>query len=144
MIKKLLFVVGFAFLVSGCSLQPATPSATPTPASPTQSEVQLQTPQSGQVVTSPLQITGSAPGTWFFEAQILGKLLDENGAVIAQTPLMAEGEWMTTEMVPFSGEISFSKPAIGNSVTLVIENDNPSGLPEHSKSFSVPLQLSDE
>lgn len=46
--------------------------------------------------------------------------------------LKAEWEWMMSDLVPFTGELSFKKDA-HTKVTLIIRNDNPSGLPENQK-----------
>lgn len=37
-----------------------------------------------------------------------------------------------SDLVPFTGELSFKKDA-HTKVTLIIRNDNPSGLPENQK-----------
>lgn len=89
-------------------------------------------------ISSPLQIGGSARGNWYFEASFPVQVLDENGVVLGTGIAQAEGEWMTTEYVPFSGQIVFSKPK-GKTGTLVFRKDNPSGLPEHDDSLPIPI-----
>src|SRR3989338_3617253 len=56
----------------------------------------------GDRIGSPLTITGEARGTGFFEASFPVVLTDWDGRIIAQMPAQAQGEWMTTEYVPFS------------------------------------------
>ena len=67
-------------------------------------------PRSNDLVSSPLTVQGEARGNWYFEASFPVKLLDANGNVIAQTPAQAQGEWMTTDFVPFLAILEFAKP----------------------------------
>jgi len=103
--------------------------------------IHVTSPQSGNTIQSPLVITGEARGTWYFEAVFPVKLLDANGTVIAQGQAQAEGEWMTENFVPFKANLIFSSTSTGPA-TLVLENDNSSGLPENGKQISIPVQLS--
>lgn len=107
-----------------------------------QASVTLDLPTVGQAVSSPFTVRGRAPGNWFFEGQIIGKLINAEGEVITTAPLMAEGEWMTTEMVTFQGAMSYPSLTKPSNATLRIENDNPSGLEEMQKfaEFTIILQ----
>lgn len=93
------------------------------------------------VVTSPVTVTGEARGSWFFEANLPIFIKDATGKVIGQTGAMAQGEWMTTDYVPFGGTVTFTKPTTETG-TLMIANDNPSGLPENAKSIEIPIRFS--
>lgn len=93
-----------------------------------------------QKITSPLTIVGEARGNWFFEASFPVKLLDGNGQLIAQVPAQAIGEWMTSEFVPFKVVLTFAKPSTATG-TLILNNDNPSGLPENDKFISIPVRF---
>jgi len=95
--------------------------------------------QKGATVSSPLVVNGVAKGLWFFEASFPLKLEDDAGHVIAQSHAMALGEWMTTDYVGFSGTITFTKPIGVRYGYLVVEKDNPSGLPEHDDSRRIPV-----
>lgn len=90
------------------------------------------------VVKSPLTITGEARGNWYFEASFPARLLDANGKELAIKPAQAQGEWMTTEFVPFEVMLEFQPPST-NTGTLVLEKDNPSGLPEHANELRIPV-----
>lgn len=93
-----------------------------------------------QIVQSPLTVTGRARGNWYFEADFPVKLLDANGSILAQAPAQAQGNWMTTEYVPFSATLNFSKPS-GSTGTLVLEKNNPSGLPENADELRIPVKF---
>jgi len=97
-------------------------------------------PLQNQTVTSPLTITGQARGNWYFEASFPVKLLDANNKVLVQAPAQAQGEWMTTDYVPFSVTLTFAKPTTSTG-TLVLEKDNPSGLPEHANELRIPVKF---
>lgn len=102
--------------------------------------IRVTAPASGQIVNSPLAITGEARGTWFFEASFPVRLLDANGAVVATHYAQAQGEWMTTEFVPFSSRLEFAAPATDTGM-LVLAKDNPSGLPEHDAEIRIPVRF---
>lgn len=102
--------------------------------------IRISNPRPNQTVESPITITGEARGYWFFEALFPVKLLDGNGNTIASGIAQAEGEWMTEDFVPFKAELTFSQPTTSNG-TLVLEKDNPSGLPENADELKVPVRL---
>jgi len=90
--------------------------------------------------TSPLTLSGEARGTWFFEGSFPVRLLAEDGTELAAGFVTARGEWMTEAFVPFEGQLEFAvdgpRPAV-----LVLERDNPSGLPEHDAAARYRLTL---
>lgn len=103
--------------------------------------ITVDQPKSGQTVQSPLTITGQARGNWYFEASFPIKLVDQNGDMIAQGHAEAQSEWMTTDFVPFVATLDFDKVGDQNA-TLILSNDNPSGLPENDKQIKIPLYIS--
>jgi hypothetical protein len=102
-------------------------------------QIKVTNPQPNQVVESPLIIEGEARGTWFFEATFPVKLLDANGNVIAAHFAQAQDDWMTENFVPFKAQIEFEKPATDTGV-LILEKDNPSGLPENDAKIEIPVR----
>ena len=103
--------------------------------------IRVNTPRPNQIIQSPLLIAGEARGYWFFEASFPIKLLDGNGNLIAQTMAQARADWMTEDFVPFEAELVFSAPSTGKG-NLVLEKDNPSGLPEHADELRIPITFS--
>jgi hypothetical protein len=103
--------------------------------------IRVDNPRPNQEISSPLNIEGTARGSWYFEASFAARLLDANDNVIAVAPIQAEGEWMTTEFVPFSGTLGFKQPTTETG-TLVLEKANASGLPEHSDEIRIPVKFS--
>ncbi len=119
------------------------PSQNPYPTSPVIADrhdniIKLEEPLPHTLASSPLLIKGKARGQWYFEASFPVILKDANGKIIAQAPAQAQGEWMTTEFVPFTATLTFSKPATTTG-TLILQKDNPSGLPENDDSIEIPL-----
>jgi len=102
--------------------------------------IRVFSPLPGARVTSPLKVTGEARGNWYFEASFPVKLLDANGNLLAVKPAQAGGDWMTENFVPFSVVLDFQKPSTASG-TLVLEKDNPSGLPENDDSLRVPIRF---
>ncbi len=100
--------------------------------------VHVNAPLPGAKVGSPLTITGRARGNWYFEASFPVRLLDANGKELAVKAAQATGDWMTTEYVPFSVTLTFTKPTTPTG-TLILKKDNPSGLPQNEDSVSIPV-----
>ncbi len=106
----------------------------------TRKDIEVISPQVDQSINSPLTISGKARGTWFFEAQFSARLLDGTGKELGVAILTAQGEWMTEEFVPFTGQLIYNKPTSEKGV-LVFERSNPSGLPENDAEFRVPVKF---
>jgi putative hemolysin/spore germination protein GerM len=98
----------------------------------------LTKPAVGEKIKSPQVVEGTMPGNWYFEATARVVLLDANNKVIATAPATAQGEWMTTSSVRFKATLTFDAPATATG-TLILKNDNPSGLPENdlTEAYSV-------
>lgn len=107
---------------------------------PDEPAIIVETPQPNDVVASPLEIKGRARGTWYFEGDFPVKLLDENDKEIAVFFATAIGEWMTEEFVDFECVIEFENTT-STTGTLVLEKDNPSGLPEFEEELIIPIQF---
>ncbi len=103
--------------------------------------VRVDAPLSGAKVSSPLTVMGSARGNWYFEASFPVILQDASGAVIAQKPAQAQGEWMTTDFVPFTVTLTFPTQPAGSHGTLILKKDNPSGLPQNDDSRQIPVSF---
>lgn len=118
-----------------------TPAITPTiiayPASAADDIKDLNI-QPGGKMTSPFTLTGSASG-WYFEASFPVQLKDEQGKVIAEGPAQAQSDWMTSDFVPFKITLTFPAQQAGSKGTLILHNDNASGLPENDKSIEIPV-----
>lgn len=102
--------------------------------------IKVENIQSNQEIQSPFIIKGEAVGSWFFEATFPVKLLDENGNVVKQTYAQAQGEWMTENFVSFESVLTFSIPK-DQPGTLILQKDNPSGLPENDAEIRIPIIL---
>jgi Immunoglobulin-like domain of bacterial spore germination len=105
----------------------------------------LSTPVPLSVVGSPLLVSGKARGNWFFEASFPVTLTNWDGLIIAEGIATAEGDWMTTDFVPFSTLLEFTSPypVDGQDFmkrgSLILKKDNPSGLPEHDDALEIPI-----
>lgn len=105
--------------------------------------IKVSFPKPNEAVKSPLVVKGEARGNWYFEASFPVRLYDANNQEIPLTPgyIMTTEDWMTTEFVPFEAMLTFEKPTTGAG-TLVLEKDNPSGLPENDDKISIPVKFS--
>lgn len=87
-----------------------------------------------------IHIEGRARGPWYFEASFPIEVKDNNGARLALAPMMTSAEWMTTEFVPFSGDITLSR-AYSGVTTIVLQKDNPSGDAVRDASLTYTVDL---
>ena len=106
--------------------------------------IRLDSPRPNQIIKSPLTVTGQARGNWFFEASFPVVLVNWDGLIIAQGIAQAKSEWMTTDFVPFEATLIFDvdKNTYSNRGSLILQKDNPSGLPEHDDALEIPVLLS--
>jgi murein DD-endopeptidase MepM/ murein hydrolase activator NlpD len=109
-------------------------------ASPENKNVRVITLLPESVVASPLMVSGEARGMWYFEASFPVTVRDANDQVLGTGVAQAQGEWMTTEFVPFQTTVSFT-PSSTPTGFVVFQKDNPSGLPEHADEVRVPVRF---
>jgi len=100
--------------------------------------IRVNNPRPNQIIESPLLINGQARGFWFFEADFPIKLFDDNSFLLGITSARALDEWMTENFVSFSATLSFTVPSTPTG-RLILEKDNPSGLPEHADELVIPV-----
>jgi hypothetical protein len=103
------------------------------------SNIIVRTPMPGGYLRSPLVVEGSARGNWFFEGSFPLRLLDSSGKQLAASAAKAEGNWMTDDWVPYHA-VLYWKGYKGRAL-LLLEADNPSGLPERTRRFSYGVML---
>ncbi|PJA47408.1 hypothetical protein CO172_01455 [Candidatus Uhrbacteria bacterium CG_4_9_14_3_um_filter_36_7] len=102
-------------------------------------EVIVYSPKRQEQVTSPLVIEGQARGMWFFEASFPVVLKDVQGNIIAQGIATALDDWMSEDFVPFRASLVFTSLPQAGAGTLILQKDNPSGLPENDALVEVPV-----
>lgn len=102
--------------------------------------IEVTKPSSGDVIRSPLEISGRARGFWFFEASFVVELQDREGNELATAIATAEGEWMTEDFVPFTATLTFEQPEADEGI-LIFHKQNASGLKEHEDSVEVPVKF---
>lgn len=122
--------------------EPNGQTATTTPtgtATTTQPYADMITPGTPVVTATTLTINGKARGGWYFEASFPVELKNADGVTIALAPAQAQSDWMTSNFVPFSATLTYAAQPAGSKGTLILRNDNPSGLPENDKSVTIPV-----
>ncbi len=106
-------------------------------------KIVLESPLPLSKITSPVTIKGKARGFWFFEASFPIYIVNWDGLIIGEGIATADGEWMTTDFVPFTASINFNldKNTYSNKGALILKKDNPSGLPENDDALEIPVVL---
>ncbi len=120
------------------STNPTPTSTNPTPTSSVSDLIRVTQPQPNASITSPVIIEGRARGNWFFEASFPVRIVDANGRTLGSGAAQAQGNWMTTEFVPFRVVLDYSVPTTTRG-TLILEKDNPSGLPQNARELRIPI-----
>lgn len=101
----------------------------------------VQSPTPNSVVDSPVTVRGEARGFWFFEATAPVLVVDWDGRIIGESYIEAQDNWMTEELVPFEGQLTFELPenSYSASGTIIFRRANASGLPEHDMAIEIPV-----
>lgn len=108
---------------------------------PVSDMIHINEPLPNVLVQSPLVVKGEARGSWYFEASFPVKILDANGKQLGVVLAQAQGDWMTTNFVPFQASLVFDVPTTETG-TVVFQKDNPSGLAANDVSVSIPVYFS--
>ena len=101
----------------------------------------IDTPAINQKISSPVTVSGRARGSWFFEASFPIKLVDAEGKILGTAIAQAQGDWMTTEFVPFTALLAYTAPVGTDNGQLIFQRDNPSGLPENEDDMRMPVYI---
>jgi hypothetical protein len=101
--------------------------------------INVMAPLTGDLIADPLLVFGEARGSWYFEGTFPVELYDAFDTLIASGVATANGDWMTTDFVPFSVLLHFDTVPTSATGTLILRNDNPSGIPANDKSISVDI-----
>lgn len=100
----------------------------------------LTIPIANSSVVSPLFVQGSAPGTWYFEASMPVDILNAEMQVVSSGYVTAQGDWMTTNSVPFSGTLTFTSASNTNGY-IRFKKSNPSGESKYEQSILIPVSF---
>lgn len=101
-------------------------------------QVIIYTPNNNDIINSPITIIGQIPGNWAVEGDFMAYVKDSDGNNIGESIVKINGDWTATDLVPFSTTISFDGSGAG---TVVLQKDNPSGLPENDDQVVLNVQL---
>lgn len=90
--------------------------------------IKIYNPPMNTTVRSPLTVTGVARGTWFFEGSAPLLLVDMNGNIIAQSTIIAQNNWQTTDYIAYLAALPYPPQPSGSNGVMILKKDNPSGL----------------
>ena len=96
----------------------------------------------GEMVASPLKLTGKARGSWYFEGTFPVFIYDNNGKLISQENAEAQDEWTTNEFVPFEVTLPFDTPETLPG-EIILQKSNPSGLAENDDELVILVRFSE-
>lgn len=147
--RIILWVILAAIVIAGAIMLALPKKEAPHAPAITQqtTEITVASPAANAAISSPVSISGSAKGNWYFEASFPIMIVDWDGRIIGEGHAEATSDWMTEARVPFAASISFKAPACGvgqdycHRGAIIFKNDNPSGDPARSKSFEMPVMF---
>ena len=67
------------------------------------------------------------------------RITDAQGNIIKESFATAQGEWMTTDYVPFTTSLTYTLPIGVTNGFLILKKDNPSGEPQFDNQLSIPV-----
>lgn len=107
-------------------------------------QVTITSPEPAVQIASPVLVSGQAPGNWFFEGTAPVSVTNWDGLIVGEGYVMAEDDWMTTELVDFSGSVEFQidESTVYNRGSLILRRSNASGLPEFDAAVEIPIVFS--
>ncbi len=91
----------------------------------------------GQEIKTPIIITGTVVGNWFFEGSFPVFMKDASGNQIGVGLATSSEDWMTTNTIPFS--VTLSTINYQGQGSIVFTKDNPSGEAQFDASYVVPV-----
>ncbi len=98
---------------------------------------------SGQKISNPLILKGSAPSNWYFEGSFGITIKDKNGNILGRAPAQSTSDWMNTNApVGFYRKMNFKIPTT-SSGTIVFSKDNPSDIRTNDESFVLPIEFTE-
>jgi hypothetical protein len=115
------------------------PKLSPEMANTATEMIEVTAPFPNATITNSMILTGRARGPWYFEASFPIELRDANNVLITTVVAQAQGEWMTENFVPFTATLTFPPQPAGSQGMLTFKNDNPSGEPQNSMMYDVPV-----
>jgi hypothetical protein len=104
--------------------------------------IRVNYPRPSDTISSPLEVVGTARGNWYFEASFPVYVVNWDGLIIGEGHAEAQGDWMTTDFVPFKGTITFDDPTVYNRGAVIFKKDNPSGDPQYDDAVEIPILFS--
>ncbi len=105
----------------------------------TSDNIKVDFPPVDAVVGKEFSVIGQAGG-WYFEGSFPVQVLEKNGNVLTTRIAQAQGDWMTSNLVPFKADIIISSSYKGPA-TLVLKKDNPSDMRQYDASISFPITI---
>ncbi len=101
--------------------------------------IQVEVPAKNSVIGENLNIKGKARGYWFFEGVFPVSILDDTGYIVAEGNARALGDWKTTDMVPFEGNIEIVSVANSERGIIKIKRDEQKG--SDAQYIEVPIRF---
>lgn len=117
-----------------------TASASSSQGAPLDTQVVVATPAGNATVSHTLDVSGSAPNQWFYEAVFPIQVRDSDDDLIGSAQGQAQSDWTQPGQIKFTAQIAVDSSYEGPA-TLILLKDNPSGLPQNADEVTVPIVI---
>lgn len=102
--------------------------------------IRVASPMPDAVLADEIRVSGQAKA-WYFEGSFPITVVDDNDVTLYQGSVNANGDWMTTDYVPFEGSFSLTTAPTAPRGKIIFNKSNPSGLPEFDARFELPVRF---
>lgn len=101
--------------------------------------IKVNQPLPNDDIDSPVKIEGKARGQWYFEGDFPVELQDKDYNTIATGIAQAQGQWMTTNFVPFQLTLEYEDAPDDERGYLVFQRSNASGRAAQDRAYRLPV-----
>lgn len=102
--------------------------------------IKIQSLKAGDVINTPLTVTGEAKGPWLWEGTFPVDVVDKTGMILGKGVAEAQSDWMTENFVKFIAKVEFKNNNASEGY-LLFRNENPSGNANLAMELKLPVKF---
>ncbi len=133
-------IISSILIIDNPSLFDFSSSATPTPTTANSDAITTNVVPNS-IISNPLKLSGQIDSSWQSECAFMIEIVDYDNSISYSYPVRVDDgqDCNSATKLNFSTDIKFQ--VAGQKGAIVILSDNPSGLPENQKKFTIPVSF---